>query len=117
MGQIRKRGNIWWVRYYRDGRRYEQTSNSETYDDARDLLRRLEGDIANGVPVTPKIGQLRFSDAADDLLTNYRINQRKSVDDVERHIGKLRGVFGSMRMANITTADVERWPRSSVCTP
>ena len=23
MGQIQKRGRIWWVRYYRDGRRFE----------------------------------------------------------------------------------------------
>jgi integrase len=109
MGQIRKRGSIWWVRYYRDGRRYEQSANSEAYEDARDLLRRLEGAIADGVPVTPKIGQLRFKEAADDLVTNYRVNKRKSIGDVERHIDKLRGAFGGWRIANLTTADVERY--------
>ncbi len=112
MGQIRKRGNVWWVRYYRNGRRYEQSAESEKWEDARDLLRRVEGDISNGVPVTPKIGQLRLSDAAADLVTNYDVNKRKSLADVERHIDKLRVHFGpAARMANLTTADVERYAK------
>jgi integrase len=112
MGQIRKRGGVWWIRYYRDGRRFEQSSKSAAYDDARDLLRRVEGAIVDGVPMTPKIGQLRMTDAADDLLTNYRINGRKSVDDVERHLDKLRRAFGpSAKLANLTTADVERYAK------
>ena len=113
MGQIRKRGGVWWVRYYRDGRRYEQSSKSAAYDEARDLLRRLEGAIADGVPVTPKIGQLRLSEAGADLLTNYRVNKRRSIGDVERHVQKLRAFFGpGARLANLTTADVERFTKA-----
>ena len=40
------------------------------WEKARDLLRDREGDIAKGVPISPKIGRLRFDDAAKDLLTD-----------------------------------------------
>ena len=40
-------------------------------DDPRhggDLLKIREGDGAHGLPITPKIGRLRFEEAAADLL-------------------------------------------------
>ena len=33
------------------------------YEEARDLLKVKEGDIAKGVPVSPKAGRVRFEDA------------------------------------------------------
>ena len=79
MGQLKKRGRVWWIRYYRDGRRYEESSRSAKEGDARRLLRLREGDIERGLPVTPKIGRIRFEEAAKDLLNDYRTNgKRKS---------------------------------------
>ena len=60
MGQLRKRGNIWWLRYYRDGRRHEESSHSTKKGDAERLLRIREGDVAKGLPVSLKLGRLRF---------------------------------------------------------
>ena len=111
-GRITTTRQIWWIRYYRNGKRFEQSTKSEKWEDARDELRRVEGDISNGVPVTPKIGRLTLQDAAEDLLTNYRVNRRKSIDDVERHVEKLKAAFGpSARMASLTTADVKRYAK------
>jgi membrane protein required for colicin V production len=63
MGAIRKRGRIYWIRWYRDGRRFEESSGSTKYDVARSLLRSREGDVEKGVPVTPKLGRITFDDA------------------------------------------------------
>ena len=60
MGELRKRGPIWWIRYYRNGKRYEESSGSDKKGVATDLLKVREGDSARGVPVTPKVGRLRF---------------------------------------------------------
>jgi len=38
-----------------------------------------EGDIARGVPVTPKLGQLRFEEAALDVINDYRTNGKRSL--------------------------------------
>src|SRR5436190_21835101 len=107
MGQLRKRGDTWWIRYYRNGQRHEESSHSDKREAARDLLRRREGAIADGVPVTAKINRFRFEDAAKDLLTEYTVNHRRSFDELERRIDKhLARFFGGKRMASIPTADV-----------
>ena len=107
MGQLKKRGRVWWIRYYRDGRRYEESSRSAKEGDARRLLRLREGDIERGLPVTPKIGRIRFEEAAKDLLNDYRTNGKRTVKDVERRIDlHLTPYFGGRRMSTISTSDV-----------
>ena len=77
---------------------------------ASELLKLREGDGAHGLPVTPKIGRLRFEEAANDLLNEYRTNRRKSLDEVERRIEKhLAPFFGGRRMASLTTAHVREY--------
>ncbi|MCC7177053.1 MAG: site-specific integrase [Acidobacteria bacterium] len=110
MGEIRQRGRIWWIRYYRSGRRYEESSGSTKKGDARDLLRRREGAVADGIPVTPKIGRIRFEEAAADVINDYRVNRKRSLDEVERRIDKhLLPYFGGRRLATITTVDVRAY--------
>src|SRR5260221_3940346 len=105
MGELKQRGKIWWIRYYRAGKRYEESSGSEKKGAAIDLLKIREGDSARGVPVTPKIGRLRFEEAATDLLNDYRSNGRKSLDEAQRRIDKhLTPFFGGRPMSVITTA-------------
>src|SRR5688572_25266295 len=115
MGEIRKRGAIYWIRYYRDGRRYEESAKAanaaNTYEGARDLLRQREGDVSKGVPISPKIGRLRFEDASKDLLTDYEINGKKSHKNLKNTIieGALEPWFRGRRMASLTTADIRAY--------
>jgi integrase len=113
MGQLRKRGGVWWVRYYRSGKRYEESSGSEKKQAAIDLLRIREGDITKGVPVSAKIGRLRFEEAAADVVNDYRANGKRSLRVVERRITKhLTPFFGGRKMSSITTADVRAYVAS-----
>ena len=107
MGEIRKRGRVYWIRYYRAGKRHEESSRSTTKGDAIKLLRLREGDIARGVPVSAKVGRLTFDEAAADVVTDYKVNGRKSLAFVERRIVlHLEPFFGGRRMASITPSDV-----------
>lgn len=110
MGQIKKRGRIYWVRYYRNGRRFEESARSDKRDVARDLLKVREGDIAKGVPVSSRTSRYRFDEAGADLLNDYRANRKKTLGDVERRIEKhLKPYFGGWRMVSISTADVRTY--------
>jgi integrase len=109
MGSLRQRGRIWWIKYYREGRPFEESARTDKYDEARDKLKRIEGDVARGVPMTAKIGRLRFEDAAADLVTDYRINGKRSIGHVERNVKYLKTQFGSRRLAELTGADVRRY--------
>jgi hypothetical protein len=64
VGERRRRGNMWWIRYYRNGRRSEESANSDKKRVAIELLKIREGDGAKGLPVTPRIGRLLFEEAA-----------------------------------------------------
>lgn len=110
MGQLRQRGTIWWIRYYRNGKRHEESSGTAKKEVARDLLRSREGKIADGVPMTARISRFRFDDAAKDLITEYQVNNRRSLDEVQRRIMKhLTPYFGGRRMSSMTTADVRAY--------
>src|ERR1043166_3116961 len=82
------RGNVWWVKYYRNGRPLRESSGSEKESEAKRLLRLREGDIARGVPVTPKMGRVKVDELAQDTITNYRINHKRSLSHIERRFRK-----------------------------
>src|SRR4051794_16982866 len=107
MGCIYKLKNspYWWLKYIGvDGKPQYESSRSTDHAVAKDILREREGKLAQGVPVTSSIGRLRFKDAAIDLLTDFRVNDRRSLDEVERRLRlHLMPYFGRLRMAEIDT--------------
>jgi integrase len=109
MGQIRKRGGVYWIRYYRNGRRFEESAQTDKWEGARDLLRQREGDVSKGVPISAKIGRLRFEDASKDLLTDYQVNGKRSLEHVTRRVATLKKWFTGWRMANLSTSDVRTY--------
>ena len=48
MGSVYRRGNIWWIKFYRNGKPYRESSGSIKKMVAKRFLARKEGDIAKG---------------------------------------------------------------------
>jgi integrase len=111
VGQIYKRGNRWWIKYYRDGRAFRESSGSEVYEDAKTLLKTREGDIAKGVPVNPKVGRVTLGELAEDVYNDYRVNGYKTLKEIENRLGRhVLGFFGAKRRAStVTTADLDKF--------
>jgi hypothetical protein len=108
MGEIRKRGDVWWIRYYNsDGRRLEESARTGKYDEARDLLRDREGQISKGVPITARSTRLTFDEAPKHVETDYTVNGKRSTPELVRRIAlHLTPHFGGRRLSSITTADL-----------
>lgn len=111
MGALWKRGNVWWVRYYRDGIRREESARTSNRKVALDLLHLREGEVAKGVPIEPANFRLTFQQATADLLNDYAINQRKTLDEAKRRLRKhLLPYFGSnTRLSDISSAHVRAY--------
>ena len=110
MGCVYLRGTVYWIKYHRSGRAYFESAHSQKKDDATTLLRLREGDLARGVPVSPKIGRLTFEEARDDFLVDRRLNGRGPFAKLEGRIANhLTPVFGGRRMAHITAIDVRTY--------
>jgi integrase len=84
-----------------------ESARSDKEGDAKTLLKKREGAIANGEPVSPKLGRVTFREAADDVVNDYRVNGKRSLSDTRRRIDKhLAPYFGNRRLADITTSHI-----------
>lgn len=110
MGSIYQRGNVYWIKYHRQGRPFYESSGSTAHEDAKRLLQLREGDIARGVPVTPQVNRCTIDELLADVVTDYTINKRKSLGDLQRRLDlHLLPHFAGRRAAQITTADIRRY--------
>ncbi len=48
MGSIYKRGQTYWIKYYRNGKPYYESTHSQKEPDAKRLLKSREGEISQG---------------------------------------------------------------------
>ena len=104
MGMIYKRGRVYWVKYYRNGRAFRESARSDKEGDAKRYLRQLEVYIARCVPVTPKIGRVSIDELLVDVENDYRMNGQRSSDNLRFRIKHLLPFFGGRKAAEITTA-------------
>jgi hypothetical protein len=68
------------AKYYRNGRPVRESRGTDKESEARNFLRQKEGDLAAGRPVIPHADRIRFEELAEDLLTDYRVNGKRSLD-------------------------------------
>ena len=107
---LRKGSKKYWMKYVQHGRVIRESTETENIADARRQLRTREGDIVKGIPVDPDAGRITFDEAVADLLNDYSMNGKKTLDDTRRRIKKhLAPYFGNRRMVVITTADLRAY--------
>jgi integrase len=109
MGSIYKRGNIYWIKYYRNGKPYRESSESKKEADAKRLLKKREGEISNGKLPGIYFEKVRFDELAESFLTDYRINQKKSFERAEHSVSHLKNFFEGLRVVDITTPRIQAY--------
>jgi integrase len=109
MGMIYQRGKIWWIKYYRNGKCYRESSKSVKKMVAKKLLDRREGEIAHGKMPSIQFDKVTFDELADGLLRDYRINQKKSLVRAERSVNHLKAFFEGARASAITTPIINKY--------
>jgi len=102
--------SIWWIRYQVNGRTQCATSRSAQKQVAEALLHTRERARVPPVRVTGPVAPIQFEDAAADLLTDYRTNQKRSLRTVTLRITKhLQPFFGGHLLTAITTPLVRQF--------
>jgi len=70
------------------------------------------GELASGKPVAATFQTILFGELANDVLTDYEVNGFKSLDDQEARFRlHLIPFFGRRKVAQITTAEIQRYTR------
>jgi len=109
MGTIYKRGQTYWLKYYRNGKPYYESSKSSKETEAKKLLKKREGEISEGKLPGIYFDRVKFDELAEDLLRDYRINQKKSLVRVNRGIEHLKGHFAGFKVSQITTPHIQSY--------
>ena len=110
MGSLYRRGRIWWVKYYQNGKPLRESSKSAYISDAKQLLRKREGEISIGSFLGPNPDRVRFEELAEDFLNEYRSNNRKSLKWAKRRIEQhLAPFFRGIRALDITSVQIRAY--------
>ena len=73
MGTLYRRGNVWWAKYYVNGRPVRESTGVAGDTDtppseAKRFLKRQEGKAASGEPMLPRADRVRYEEIRKDLL-------------------------------------------------
>ena len=109
MGSIYKRGAVFWIQYYRNGKPYRETAKTQKESEAKRLLKMREGEISEGKIPGIHFDKVRFNDLADDYLADFRINEKKSLVHAEIKVRRLKTFFDGYRVPEITTPKIQKY--------
>jgi integrase len=107
MGSIYKRGNTYWIKYYKNGKNYRESTGSEKLMVAKKKLALREGEIAEGKIPGVQFEKVTFDELAENFLRDYRINEKKSLIRAERSVKHLKKSFEGKRVVYITTPTID----------
>ncbi len=108
-GSIYLRGATYWIKYYKDGKAYRETTGTSDYEGARSALAARINEVSQGKTPNIEAKRVKFDDLAADLLSDYRINGRKSLVRAQISVDHLRGFFKGVRATEITTSKLRTY--------
>jgi len=99
---------IWWIAYYHNGEELRESSHSSEEKEAIKLLKRRVQDLGRGI-VGTKEERVTFEKLVEDLKNDYKVNGKRSLDNVELSIRHLSGFFVGDKARHITTDRVRQY--------
>jgi hypothetical protein len=100
-----------WIQYYVNGRPLRENTGSADRQSAADLLQKRIYEAKQGlVPEPSVVRKLTVANLYDALEREYKINERKSIEDLKArwklHVAPF---FGFMRPANVSPDLIDRY--------
>jgi len=105
MGQLYKRGSVWWVKYYVNGRPVRESTGTDKEKAAERLLKEREGRVAIGQPILPRADRVRYEEAVADLRAHYETTGERNLEEVGWRLAHLDALFTGRRLAAIGPAE------------
>jgi integrase len=108
-GQIMESA-IWWIRYYSRGRKLRESTDTEDFADAKQILKQREGDATKGRITKSMEHKVLFSELAALVEKDYELNAYRSSVDIElRHRLHILPYFGKMKATRVSESDIDNY--------
>lgn len=99
-GTVRKRWNVFWIRYCINGKRVEERTDATNWTEARNLLNERVGDVSKGI--TPAaVSKVGLAELYADAVADYT-NKGQDLETLALRWKHLEPVFGSDLARTIT---------------
>jgi integrase len=106
-GRIFQRGGVWWIAYFHRQEEIRESvvkaGRDNTKTAARELLKERQKTTNTPAFVGPAAERITVDELAELVLTDYRLNGKRSVGDVARHVAHLKATFGGGRAVALTS--------------
>jgi len=96
-----------WIKYYRNGRPFRESTATLDKGEARRKLKRREGEVADGRFRGLRVERTKFEELADDLCTDYTVNKQKTLRRVNAFLAHLAIAFRGCRAVEITSDRIQ----------
>ncbi len=96
-----------WIKYYRNGRPFRESTATLDKGEARRKLKRREGEVADGRFRGIRVERTKFEELADDLRTDYTVNKKKTLRRVNELLVHLEIAFRGCRAVEITSDRIQ----------
>ena len=107
---LQKGSSVFWIKYYRNGKPYRESTHEKDEGKAKTFLKRRLAEIITGSFSGPRAERIRVDELAEDFLRDYRINGRKSLPDAEaRWRLHIKPFFGNLRAVEVSSDLVSRY--------
>ena len=77
MGHIYKRGHVYWIKYHRNGKPYYESTRSKKEADAKRLLKKREGEIAQRQDAGVVFDKVTYDELAEGFLSDKKAESTK----------------------------------------
>ncbi len=101
--------DTYWMKYRANGRLVRESTGTTKLGEAKKILARRMGAAAEGRPVLPRTDKVKIYQLAEDLVNEYKANQRPSLNRLEYSLKHLLPYFGECRAVQVTPADVNAY--------
>ncbi len=101
--------DTYWMKYRANGRLVRESTGTTKLNEAKKILARRMGAAAEGRPILPRADKVKIHKLAEDLVNEYKANQRPSLDRLEYSLKHLLPYFGECRAVQVTPADVNAY--------
>jgi integrase len=112
-GTLFRRGRIWYLSYYVNGRQVQRSSRSANLQDAKRLRDQILGKKARGEMSVSTAEKITCNELLDDLLEYGRANAKPSTVHIWELVinANLRPFFGHVKAARLTTEKLKEYRR------
>jgi integrase len=109
VGSLYKRGAVWWVKYYANGRPVRESTGTTKEKRARNILKEREGRVASRQPILPRTDRIQYEELGADLKRHYEATGRRNLKEYAYRVKHLDRVFTGQRAATIGQPAVDAY--------